>query len=346
MSQNSVSPLLQSRLNQQNNPQTAQEIKEAVEEVKETAQKAGFLKEHKGLVITAAALAATSAIVVGGLIYKGKLFPELKLQKEGEKILQGLDGAEKEMQALTNDAQKQYNEVMAIIQKGQETGYLPIFEDNKTIQFFQNQENGALTAIEETDAAGELLRRSSIYEDSIACIEEFIQGTNKSDLYIYDANSFVWNVYKGLETIDEANLKCDAAYDKIFGCGNSLYKDAQMQYSWSDTSPYTVTSAKERYFFNGFDEDDENFIRYTQEYSFIPGGELHRNYDYHLDKEFMYKNGKLASAQSGDKFYKVNDKGKLKPEKIFQTEVVDDYDPNEVIFIPDIISPAEGFHQG
>ncbi len=73
-----------------------------------------FVQEHKAPV----ALAATSAVglaVVGGLIYSGKLLPEIRLQKDANKFIEQAPNVIKDSKAVFEGADKALNEAEALL---------------------------------------------------------------------------------------------------------------------------------------------------------------------------------------------------------------------------------------
>ncbi|MBQ8475500.1 hypothetical protein IJ531_00400 [bacterium] len=216
MSQNTVSPLLMAKLN--NNAAAAVVAAKPNVVVEDTAK--AVIKEVKKLpsgkkfIAIGAAALAVSAIVVGGLIYKGRLFPEIRIQKDIQKALSQVPDVTREANTALEKAVKQYDEVTSIIQRGQNQGYKEITSENKLIQFIIDEANSGIKAIREysTTGAKTLTRQTKIDpETQLPKSIEVFKNAGKSDFYTY-AEDKCTSIDIDLERITSATAQSKVSY--------------------------------------------------------------------------------------------------------------------------------------
>ncbi|MBQ8475510.1 hypothetical protein IJ531_00450, partial [bacterium] len=182
MPENTVSPLLQARLN---NTSKAQETK--TEEIKQQEEPK---KVNKAL-IGAGAAAGVAALALGGiLIFRGKQAPEAAVgafdnfKKLEEQILERFDGAKERIQALITESKAAQEEAQAVQEKAQQ-----VFEDPSISETYQKVmgffDLGKEKGFEEVkDEAGNVIRKFDIKPASEKRAEQVIMSEFQGDKLI------------------------------------------------------------------------------------------------------------------------------------------------------------------
>ncbi|MBR2068976.1 MAG: hypothetical protein IJ877_04355 [Candidatus Gastranaerophilales bacterium] len=258
-----------------------------------------FISKHKAESAVLAA-AAVAAIVAGGLIYKGKLFPELKIKAKGNEILKKSSAIEQEARTSAEYAQKIYQEACASIKAGRNEDFNFIIQNDKRINPLLR--NSRTRVIEQQSPLQMLSRRTSfdIRTKKPVRIEEFIEGTSSKNIYYYDEKGFCYELLKGLEDLEGGTSHIDLAisYKRHWPLCASIKKDAVYEGN-------NLISAKSIYSF-----DYGKLNSYTKNRSLGINEEPKSSFEYFF-KDDKVSSLTLNSGSKEEKTYKLNSKNKL-----------------------------------
>ena len=280
-----------------------------------------FVKNHKTAAAVIAA-SAVSAIVVGGLIYKGVLTPDIKIQTEGKKVLHNSELAKKEAQDALEYAQNTYNEVSALIKQGKDGKFRPLITNNGRGK--GKFTRGAKTRIfEELNPQNEVIRRTSLDAQTLRPIkiEEILKGSEKKNVYFYDGQGFCYELMKGLEEYENglSHAQLGISYTRKWPLCASVKKDCTFNSNrW--------VSAKEIYLF-----DYGELNSYTKNFNHADKTLAPKS-----DKEFILNDRKVSCAyyNSGtpqEKRFILDDKGKLKRDKDYTPHTAQEISISEIV---------------
>ncbi|MBR2068975.1 MAG: hypothetical protein IJ877_04350 [Candidatus Gastranaerophilales bacterium] len=319
MTQNTISPLLYAKVTANKTPGAPQPV------VSESQTKTVEVNSKKNLgkkcIAFGSAMLALSAVTLGIMMYKGRIFPELKIHDDASKVLSKSESLMQEANSASVKAINQYNDVMSILNKGRENNFATLIQNDRTVEFIPDASDVSVIKYINEFTQNGLARQTVLYKDTQLpqTIEEFQKGSAKTNFYTFynEVPAKVCTIDKGLERISPKQAKSEVSYvfhdDKIAIAKNSVHPSGE-------TGQY----------------DMEQVIKTDCEYELV-NGEMTlyaKNYEYISDDMeeytkadilYQFDDKKLTSAtinhgMENQKHYEPNENGKLVEYEIVDIE--------------------------
>ena len=304
-----------------NNNQTKVQAQTPAPEIKSdtvelsTKNKTGLIdkiKANKKIIIPAA---IGLAAIAGGLIFAiktGKISFKGKIEQQANEILSESEKIKQRASEIAEEGQKQYNEVLAILQKAKEEGFKDVVDKSgKTIRRFVDDTSteGAEKIMDELD--GDKILRKTYFNPNNLEISRIDKGiTQNPDKTESCAESFIYS--DGKLSAFTKNYKWNA--DKTKSCAESfVYSDGKLFQFIKDfkLNPDKTKSCAENFIYS--DGKLSNFMKDCK---------LHPDKTESCAENFVYSDGKLSEfikdfkwnpdkTESWAEKFALNAKGKL-----------------------------------
>lgn len=222
------------------------------------------------------------------------MFPELKLQKEGDKLAQQAPDMIAEAQKALNDGDKVIQEALELFQEAEQKAGLPENLD-KTIFEFISKNNSTITVEKASN------------DTAIKKLKETIEGTLNKEIEKDTYGNTIVKKFTGENTYNQYE-----AFKKNLTCSENAQKDIPDKVFFRNNSSIGVDNNETGVSFEFYQADNQ--LEITKRVS----NDQYRAYAYnHKDNKFTLSEVATGPIENGSfepgKCYEVNENGKLKP---------------------------------